>query len=318
MAHKDYGTFRIEELADGVFAVVGDQDGLCHSNAGIIDLGEETLVLDTLTLPSYGETLAAACRDLTGRGPSWIAFTHCHADHLLGNQAFPSTTPFVATHAMLPLIEEWMAEYQEAIDEPAGFAKEIEQFATTCEAEDDPTRRAVIETNLARYRALYDEIGTLRLVRPNTLFEGTMRLVGSKRAVELIEVSNAHTASDVYLRLPDEGILFMGDLGFFDTIPFLAYADPLHWSETLRAFEDSEIRTYVPGHGVVGTVDRVTRERECIDAIVDAVRTVLAEGGEITETLSERLSEPFRTWSTRGRLNETNYQAVANSLKPAR
>jgi cyclase len=260
MTQKGHGIFRIEELVDGVFAIVADQDGLRHSNAGIIDLGEETLVLDTLTLPSYGATLAAACRDLTGRDPSWVALTHCHADHGLGNQAFPSTTPLVATHTMLPLIEERMAEYQQAIDEPASFAREMEHLAATCEAAEDSTRRAAIQTNLARYRALYDGIGALCLVRPNTLFEGTTRLVGSKRAVELIEVPDAHTARDVYLRLPDEGILFMGDLGSFGTIPFLAYADPPRWPETLRAFEDSEIRTYVPGHGVVGTVDRVTRE----------------------------------------------------------
>jgi len=66
--------FKIEELAEGVFAVLGEREGLCHSNAAIIDLGEQTLVFDTLTLPSYGDDLAKACRELTGRDPSWIAF----------------------------------------------------------------------------------------------------------------------------------------------------------------------------------------------------------------------------------------------------
>ena len=37
--------FQTQELADGVYAVLGDQDGLCHSNAGIVDLGDQSLSL---------------------------------------------------------------------------------------------------------------------------------------------------------------------------------------------------------------------------------------------------------------------------------
>ena len=306
--------FEIRELADGVYAVAGDQDGLCHSNAGIVDLGDQTLVLDTLTLPSYGGDLAKASRELTGRDPSWVVFTHCHADHLLGNQAFPAATPLVATHAMLPLVEEWMEGYQEAIDDPSGFEEQIAEFAAGVEAEQDPAKRKGMEVNLARYRALLAELGTMRLIPPNMLFEGTLRLSGSKRNVELIEVPHAHTASDVYLRLPEEKILFMGDLGFFDTIPFLGYADPLHWIDTLKEFEATGIKTYVPGHGVVAGVEKVREQRKCIEAIVEAVRSVLDEGGEVTEAISERLPEPFRTWTSKGRFNQMNYLAVANSL----
>ena len=33
--------FEIQTLADGVYAAVGPREGLCHSNAGIVDLGTE-------------------------------------------------------------------------------------------------------------------------------------------------------------------------------------------------------------------------------------------------------------------------------------
>jgi len=319
MSHgsKQFSTayFEIKELADGVFAVVGEREGLCHSNAAIVDLGDQTLVLDTLTLPSYGDDLATACRELTGRDPSWIAFTHYHADHMLGNQCFPSSTPLLATQEMLPPTEEWMAQYQEAIDDPDGFKQEVADFAAACKAEEDPLKRAAMAVNLARYQALYDEIGLLRLVPPNTIFQGRMTLVGSKRTVELIEVANAHTVSDVYLLLPKEGILFMGDLGFFDAIPFLGFANPFRWIETLRGFESSDVETFAPGHGAVGGVDKVKLERECIEAIVAAIREVLAAGEEITGVLGGRLPEPFRTWEEQGgRYNLMNYAAVAKAI----
>ena len=315
MSKKGYGYFEIRELADGVYAAIGDQDGLCHSNAGIIDLGDRTLVLDTLTLPSYGEALATACRDLTGRDPSWIVLTHYHGDHWLGNQAFPLTTPILATPGMIPQLEQSMAQYQGILDDPNGFAKELADYASMTEAEENPGKRAGLQTNLARYRALYDEITNLKLVGANTLFESTLRLTGSKRSVELIEVRDNHTASDVYVKLPEDGVLFMGDLGFFDTIPFLGFADPIRWAATLRDFETSEIQTYVPGHGAVAGVNKVTQQRECIEAITDTVRSALAEGGEITEALGERLPEPFRGWATGGRFNLMSYQRVAACLE---
>lgn len=308
--------FEIRELAQGVFAVLGDREGLCHSNAAIVDLGDRTLVFDTLTLPSYGDDLARACRELTGRDPCWVAFSHYHADHFLGNQSFPTSTPFMVTQAMLAPMDESMVQYQGILDDPDGFKQELDDFTATCEAEEDANKRKAMSINLARYQALYRDLGKLRIVRPNTIFEGKMVLSGSKRTAELIEVAHAHTVSDVYLRLPNEGICFMGDLGFFDTIPFLGYADPLHWIGTLREFESSAMKTFVPGHGVVGGTDKVTLERECIEAIVAAVGEVLASGEEVTGVLGERLPEPFRSWEGDGRFNLMNYRAVANSISP--
>lgn len=309
--------FRIQLLADGVYAVLGDQDGLCHSNAAIIDLGDRSLVVDTFTLPSYGDNLAAACRELTGRDPSWVVLTHCHADHLLGNQSFPETTPLIATPGMIEPIEEWMGQYQGAIDDPDGFRAEIDQFEQAANAEENSAKQAAMHTNLARYRALFDDLSRLQLVRPNTFFEGTLRLSGSNRSVELVEVAHAHTASDVYVRLTEDSVLLMGDVGFFDTIPFLAFADPLHWIDVLREFEASAVETFVPGHGVVGGKSKVQQERECIEAVMTAVQAARDAGEEITEAVTQRLPEPFQTWASRGRFNEMNYQRVAQALKAA-
>ncbi len=308
--------FDVHEVVDGVFAVIGDREGLCHSNAGIVDLGDRTLVFDTLTLPSYGDDLARACRELTGRDPSWVALSHYHADHYLGNQCFASTTPLIASKDMIPPMEESMVQYQSILDDPDGFSKELADFAATCEAEEDPRKQSAMNTNLARYRALYEELHGMRLVRPNTLFEGRMVLRGSHRTAELIEVAHAHTVSDVYLRLPQEGVLFMGDLGFFDTIPFLGFANPLNWIDILRQFESFGDKVFVPGHGVVGGMEKVVQLRSCIEAIVAGVRAVLDAGEEITGVLGARLPEPFRSWEDGGRFNLMNYQAVANSISP--
>jgi len=307
--------FKIHMLADGVYAAVGPQWGLCHSNAGIVDLGNQTLVFDTLTLPSYGEDLARACLELTGREPTWIALSHFHSDHWLGNQAFADGTQILVTHAMVPHLEEWMTEYAKLPDELEDFGKQIDELAATCEEETNAKKREGIETNLARYRALREEAPQLRVVRPSMMFEGMLRLMGSKRSIELIEVKNAHTASDVYLSIPDAQVVFMGDLGFFDTIPFLMYADPLGWIEALRAFEASDAKTFVPGHGVVGDVDHVRRTRECIAAIVTVVREAKAAGEEMEDALLEQLPEPFRAWAEGKTWMKEQLEAVAKAIE---
>jgi len=306
--------FRIETLAEGVYAAVGPQDGLCHSNAGIVDLGDRTLVFDTLTLPSYGEELARACRELTGCEPTWIALSHFHSDHWLGNQAFAHGTPIVVTQDMLPPILESMKQYEELPNELEEFQGQIDELAATCAANPDEKKRAGIETNLARYRALHAEGATLRVIHPNTAFEGRLHLIGSERSVDLIEVKNAHTVSDVYLSVPDAGVVFMGDLGFFDTIPFLMYADPLGWIEALRELEASEATVFVPGHGVVADADRVRASRECIEAVVSIVREARTSGEPLDESLMKRLPEPFRSWAEGRTWITEQLEAVGKSL----
>jgi len=308
-------SFQIERLAEGVFAVVGDRDGLCHSNAGIIDLGDSTLIFDTLADPGFGEELAAACRELTGRDPTWIALSHCHADHWLGNQAFPERTPILATHAMQPQVTESMGEYAEAAKDPQEVLDYIEQQRALRSEEASPERKAVLQLGIDRMQRTLTALPMLDLREPNTMFSGTLQLAGSKRSIQLVEVEHAHTASDVYLRLPEERIIFMGDLGFFDTIPFLVFADPLVWSATLADLAGSGGEMFVPGHGIVAGVEYVERQRECIDAIVCLARQAIAERCDPTDLLPGQLHEPFRTWATRGRFNEANFRAVYDKLQ---
>lgn len=308
--------FEIQELGEGVYAAIGPQEGLCHSNAGIIDLGDRTLVFDTLTLPSYGDDLARACLELTGREPTWIAISHFHSDHWLGNQAFAENTPILATHAMAPQLTASMDSFAGLPEELDDFQRQIDELAVTCEAETNEKKRQGIETNLSRYRALHAEGASLCAIPANMLFDGSLQLIGSKRSVDLVEVKAAHTVSDVYLAIPDANVVFMGDLGFFDTIPFLMFADPLGWIEALKALEASDATVFVPGHGVVGDTDHVRRSRECIEAVVDIVRGALNEGAEIEEGLLQTLPEPFKAWAEGRTWMQQQLDAVAKAISP--
>jgi len=80
--------FDIRELAEGVYAALPGKNSPLFSNAGIIDLGERTLVFDTFNTLQGGTALLAAALALTGRPPALVIISHCHGDHWMGTQAF--------------------------------------------------------------------------------------------------------------------------------------------------------------------------------------------------------------------------------------
>ena len=89
--------FRLEQIAAGVYAAVALTEGAAHSNAGIIDLGDRTLIFDTLGTPKAAEELRVAAEHLTGRAVTCIVNSHVDHDHWLGNQIFASDMTIIST-----------------------------------------------------------------------------------------------------------------------------------------------------------------------------------------------------------------------------
>jgi len=61
------------------------------SNAGIIDLGNSTLIFDTFNTQQAAEDLKVAAEELTGHSVQYVVNSHWHGDHVRGNQAFSSS-----------------------------------------------------------------------------------------------------------------------------------------------------------------------------------------------------------------------------------
>src|SRR5512136_3357477 len=96
--------FRLQQLAEGVYAVIHIDGGTAIGNAGIIDLGDRTLVYDTLMTPQAGEDLHTAAEALTGRPVDAAVNSHWHYDHIWGNQAFGADTDIISTEETRRLI----------------------------------------------------------------------------------------------------------------------------------------------------------------------------------------------------------------------
>jgi glyoxylase-like metal-dependent hydrolase (beta-lactamase superfamily II) len=288
--------FALEQLADGVYAAMAAPGGQAFSNGGIVDLGDQTLVFDAFETPAAAADLRSAAEQLTGRPVSYLIISHCHADHWGGNQAFAPETSIITSHAIreeMPDAIGWLVELKE---NPAELEEAIQESRELLETETDEGQRASLEASIHRMTGWQEGLPSLELRYPDQTFSGKLVFHGTKRTAELVEVAPGHTASDAYLLLPADRILFMGDLGFLQSQPFMVYCDPHAWVTELERLEQLDVEAYVPGHGPLGTKADVALQREFITRLEELVAQAVSEGMTVEETLERTLPAPFDDW----------------------
>jgi len=273
--------YSLEQLGEGVYAAIAKDGGAAICNAGIVDLGGATLVVDAFLTPSAAEDLRADAQRLTGRSPRWVVDTHYHNDHIWGNQAFLPEAVLISTVATRGLIQTaGKEEFDQFLATTADRLKDLraQQAAATTEAQ-----RAAINLWLGYYAGLAHDFPRLKVTLPNLVFEKRLTLYGSWRRADLIEFVGAHTGSDVVVYLPDDGVIYMSDLLFVGFHPYLADGNPGGFLEALRAILDGSIgiqnATYfIPGHGPLGTFADVQKLADYIQDCQQIARTLVEQG----------------------------------------
>lgn len=287
--------FALQELADGVYAALGRARSPTFSNAAIVDLGDQTLVLDAFELPGAAADLRAAAEHLTGRPVTAVILSHVHADHSVGLQAFAPGTPILSSptiRANLPAAVRWVAAFQQNPGElEAALEAEREHLAETPEG---PQRTSIART-ITRMEHLLSVLPRLTFRLPDWTFQGQLVFHGSRRTVEVHTVEPGHTASDVYLLLPEDQVCLMGDLGFFQSQPFMAFCEPGAWMAWLEQAERFDADTFLPGHGPVGSRADLSAQRHYIAALEAMVAGVIAAGQPVEEALVQVLPG-FEAW----------------------
>ena len=291
--------FVLQEVAPAAYAALGREGSPTFSNAGIVDLGDQTLVLDAFELPAAAADLRAAAEGLTERGATAVILSHVHGDHSVGLQAFAPETPVLSSPAIranLPGAVGWIREFQK---DPAELEAALEEERTRLAGTPDGPERAGVARTVARLAGMLAALPGLTFRLPDVTFEGSLVFYGARRRVEVHTVEPGHTASDVYLLLPDDGVCFMGDLGFFGSQPFMAFCDPDAWIAWLAEAEGWDVEVFVPGHGPVGGKADLARQRRYIAALEAMVGEVVAGGGDVEEALGQTLPA-FEDWIAAG------------------
>jgi glyoxylase-like metal-dependent hydrolase (beta-lactamase superfamily II) len=292
--------FSLELLTDGVYACIHQEGGAAYSNAGIIDLGDRTLLVDAFDTMTAGRDLRTAAESLFERPVDTIVLTHPHSDHWIGASVFDTRTTVLANQTTLQVCKEWGAEILEDFQHPAEWEAWIQEMQGQLQTETDDNMRLSLEKSITRTRYVMAEMADFQPRYADQTFEATVPFRGSTRAAELRSFGRGHSENDAGLLIPQDRIAFIGDIGFFDTQPFLGYCDIGGYRAQLRFFLDADFSVLVPGHGPVGDKDDIQLQLEYLDIIEALVAKVVQQGGTFEQALQISLPEPFDRWLVGG------------------
>jgi cyclase len=210
--HPDLPPPTVEEVADGVYAYVQLDGSWGLNNSGFLVGRDGVTVIDTCFTERRTRALIDTIASITALPLRTLVNTHHHGDHTHGNYLMPAAT--IIGHDLCR--EEMMA---------AGH------LAT----------------------GLFPGVdwGRLEVAPPFVCFEQRLDVYVDERKVELDFVGPAHTTNDVIAWLPQQRVLFAGDLVFNGGTPFVvmgSVAGSLAALERLRLLGPEVI---VPGHGSV-------------------------------------------------------------------
>ena len=297
--------FTLHQLAEGVYAAIAKVGSPAFSNAGLIDTGMHTLIFDTFNTPSPAEDLRRAAEILTGRTADFVIISHAHSDHWMGNQVFAEYASILTTPKNQSAMTEWGEYFKELKRNPEEFETQIREIEKHwSEAQHKQLRDHLAWTRVIE-RHEYEQLRTIRPQLPDQTFDGQVVFHGPDRHVKIYSAGAGHTASDVVLVLPDESIAFIGDLGFFQTHPYLGSSTPEKWIATLDELAASEISTFVPGHGPLGTREDLLILKEYILALQALVADVVARGGSEAEALAQPMPKFSENWAGFGRFERS-------------
>lgn len=306
--------FSIQSLAQGVFAAIAKDGGSAICNAGIIDLGGICLVFDTFLTPTAAKDLRRSVKHLVGKEPDIVINSHYHNDHIWGNQAFSSAAHIIATNRTYQLMIT--AGKNELEEETANAKQSLAHFRDQYQKADTKDQQKAATLFLGYYEGLVHDLPHISVRLPDILYEGRLSFHGSKRSAELISYDNCHTGNDAVLFLPDDGILFMGDVLFVGCHPYLGDGDPANLVKTLKEIGDFKARLFVPGHGLPGTKKDLNLLVEYIESCLGTARTLVKEGRNEIETI-KALEVPgrFKHWQL-SRFYQSNLRAICGHLAP--
>jgi glyoxylase-like metal-dependent hydrolase (beta-lactamase superfamily II) len=215
------------EITRNVYACLQEDRGLGCSNSGLVNRGGG-LVVDTFwDLPHTREMIEHYARVWPGAARR-VVNTHHNGDHCWGNQLFSEAE--IIGHR---LCAEGMAKESPAMMQAMRGAVDS----------DDPAM-----AGLARGLAEFDFEG-VELTPPTTLFDDRLDLELEGTRVELIYVGPAHTQGDVIVHLPDQRVLFTGDILFRLCTPIGWEGTYDRWIQALDEIVELDPEVIVPGHG---------------------------------------------------------------------
>jgi cyclase len=222
--HPELGPPELIEVADRVFAYIQPDGTWYINNTGFVAGRESVISVDACSTERRTRAYRERIASVTPAPVSMLINTHHHGDHTYGNFVFSPATIVAQENCRTELLAY-------------GF----------------PGDTGVWEPV---------DWGEVTVAPPNLTFADRVRLWSDDRPIDVSYVGQAaHTSNDSLVWLPEQEVLFCGDLLFNGGTPFLLMGSVRGAIEVLESVvAPIPARVIVPGHGapcdhaLIGTV----------------------------------------------------------------
>ncbi len=211
--HPSFGPAELVEVADGVFAYIQPDGSWYINNTGFIVGSTAVISIDACSTEKRTRAFRESIASVTPAPVDMLINTHHHGDHTYGNSVIGTGT--IVAH--------------------------------------ENCRTELLSFGMPGNTGIWDPVdwGDLTLAPPTVTFADRVRLWSDDRPVEVSYVGrSAHTNNDSLVWLPEQSVLFCGDLLFNGGTPFLLMGSVVGAIDVLtNVVAPIPATTIVPGHG---------------------------------------------------------------------
>ncbi len=277
--------FKIEKVADGVYAALARPQVLTNCNAAIFVNSQDVLVVDAHSKPSAAAALIAQIKkEVTTKPVRYLVNTHFHYDHTQGDAAYKAggaKVDIIASDATRQLMTQLSRNrLQESLD---GVPKQIDDVqARMAKAASGADKERYAEL-IRQLKAYQTEMKSYPLELPTITFATSHVIKDTAGDLHIEFHGRAHTAGDVAVFSPQKRVVASGDviIGF---LPNIADGYPRPWPATINSVGQLAFDHIIPGHGPVHhDRARMIQMRNYIEELTGRVE----EGKKAGQPLSE-------------------------------
>ncbi|TNE65807.1 MAG: MBL fold metallo-hydrolase [Rhodobacteraceae bacterium] len=245
-------TVSFTEVGEGLYAFTAEGD----PNTGVIIGDESVMIVEAQATPRLARKVIDCVRTVTDKPISHVVLTHYHAVRVLGASAY-GAREIIMSEKAAAMVEE---RGQEDWDSEFGRFPRLFQG--------------------------HEEIPGL--TRPTTTFRDKMTVYLGKRRVDIMTPGRAHTAGDAVIWVPDQEVMFTGDIVEYHSACYCGDGHFGDWGGTLDAIAGYKPKSIAPGRGdalvgeeMVGKAIAATRD--FVDSTYAPVARIVARGGSLKE-----------------------------------
>jgi cyclase len=290
----DKGFASIRKIGDGLYATIADRSkGLqARCNGGFLIGHDAALMVEGFQTTTGAAFQMDTLRTVTQLPVRAAVNTHWHFDHTLGNSVYGGAGIAIWAHAdaasrMAEVYPKWQAEDQATFLAP--WEKRVSEAKTD-------SQREHAKSDIEGLTGMFNPVRETVLALPNHPLDPAkmpMKIdLGGLGVV--IETYIGHTDTDLIFRVPEQNVVYTGDLLTGGQYPVNINGYATQWRATLAKFATFDSSTlFVPGHGQIFGQEGVAEMRACFDDIAEQSEKSYKAGIPVEEAV-ERYVVPDR------------------------